>query len=293
MTLQDGCGSTLDAMAIIARSHSTFLGIARKASPLSTDLPPVSQAGQLTDSGDFGLGIYLALIGITLINGGTIVFPRTREPSLSTALAIFAKRPVPGQVKTRLTPALSPEAAAGLYWAMVEDTWARASELPNVDLHLFVDQPWEGFDALANGRPVLLQTGDDLGTRMLFCLQLLTTAYLNPTIIIGSDSPTLPAGHIQGAFALLQNDDNAVLGPAEDGGYYLVGCRRTHPEMFRGVAWSADQTLAQTRAAFAAQGYQTHLTPMWRDVDVIEDVRRLAKEPVGPSVQAWLRQNPL
>ena len=225
MTLQDGCGSTLDAMAIIARSHSTFLGIARKASPLSTDLPPVSQAGQLTDSGDFGLGIYLALIGITLINGGTIVFPRAREPSLSTALAIFAKRPVPGQVKTRLTPALSPEAAAGLYWAMVEDTWARASELPNVDLHLFVDQPWEGFDALANGRPVLLQTGDDLGTRMLFCLQLLTTA--------------------------------------------------------------------QTRAAFAAQGYQTHLTPMWRDVDVIEDVRRLAKEPVGPSVQAWLRQNPL
>ena len=68
---------------------------------------------------------------------------------MSIALAVFAKRPIPGQVKTRLTPALSPEAAARLYWAMVEDTWARASELPGVDLSLFVDQPWEGFNALA------------------------------------------------------------------------------------------------------------------------------------------------
>jgi len=212
---------------------------------------------------------------------------------LSIALAVFAKRPIPGQVKTRLTPALSPEVAAALYWAMVEDTWASASELPDVDLHLFVDQPWEGFNTLAGGRLVQLQIGIDLGSRMLKCLQSLTSDIFNSSVIIGTDSPTLPAGHIQAAFALLQNDDDAVLGPAEDGGYYLVGCRRPHPEMFRGVAWSSDETLAQTRSAFDAQGFQTHLTPLWHDVDVIEDVQRLAKGPVGPSVRAWLRRNAL
>ncbi|MDA0204050.1 MAG: TIGR04282 family arsenosugar biosynthesis glycosyltransferase [Acidobacteria bacterium] len=212
---------------------------------------------------------------------------------MPTTLAVFAKRPIPGQVKTRLTPALSPEAAASLYWAMVEDTWASASKLPNVDLRLFVDQPWEGFNTLAGGRPVQLQTESNLGSRMLSCLQILTSTNFNRSVIIGTDSPTLPPGHIQAAFALLQNDNDAVLGPAEDGGYYLVGCRRPHPDMFRGVAWSSDETLAQTRSAFDAQGYQTHLTPLWHDVDVIEDVWRLAKGPVGPSVKAWLRQHRL
>jgi len=176
---------------------------------------------------------------------------------------------------------------------MVEDTWTMASGLANVQLQLFVDQPWEGFDALAKGRPVRLQTGVDLGSRMLSFLQQVTSDNIKSSIIIGTDSPTLPRRHIEAAFGLLQNHDDAVLGPAEDGGYYLVGCRRTHPSMFDGVAWSSHQTLAQTRAAFNAQGYQTHLTPIWRDVDTIEDVRRLAQEPVGPAVKAWLRQNPL
>lgn len=212
---------------------------------------------------------------------------------MSTALAVFAKRPIPGQVKTRLTPALSPEAAAGLYWAMVEDTWAMASALPDVELHLFVDQPWEGFDALAEGHPVQLQTGSDLGTRMYFCLEHLTGSSFKRSIIIGTDSPTLPGAHIQAASSLLRDHDDAVLGPAEDGGYYLVGCRRPRPAMFDGVAWSSPDTLAQTRSAFDAQGYRTRLTPLWRDVDSIEDLQRLAQEPVGPSVQAWLHENPL
>ena len=176
---------------------------------------------------------------------------------------------------------------------MVEDTWARASRIPNVDLYLFVDQPWEGFDALANGRPVEIQTGIDLGSRMYSCLEYLSGRDFNPSIIIGSDSPTLPAAHIQGAFASLRDDSDAVLGPAEDGGYYLVGCRRPRPAMFDGVAWSSPDTLAQTRSAFAAHGYQTHLTPLWRDIDSIEGVRRLTQEAVGPSVQAWLDANPL
>ncbi len=92
---------------------------------------------------------------------------------------------------------------------------------------------------------------------------------------------------------MLQDENDAVLGPAEDGGYYLVGCRRASPEMFKGVAWSSSETFSQTRSAFDAQGYRTHLTPLWRDVDSIEDLRRLAQEPVGPRVQAWLDANPL
>jgi len=206
---------------------------------------------------------------------------------------VFAKRPIPGQVKTRLTPALSPERAAGLYWAMVQDTWALVSELADVKPYLFVNQPWEGFDALVDGSPPLIQQGSDLGLRMYSCLQLLTGLNLKASVIVGTDSPTLPKAHIQAAFDLLENEDDAVLGPAEDGGYYLVGCRRPHPGMFDEVSWSSPETLAQTRSAFDAQGYRVHLTPLWRDVDSIEDVRRLAQEPVGPAVKAWLRQNPL
>ncbi len=212
---------------------------------------------------------------------------------MPAALAVFAKRPIPGQVKTRLTPALSPEQAAGLYWAMVEDTWALASTLPDVEAYLFVDQPWEGFEALAGSRPIQLQVGSFLGQRMLSCLQVLNGEDFKSSVIIGTDSPTLPRAYIHAAFALLENENDAVLGPAEDGGYYLVGCRQPHPGMFDDVAWSSHQTLAQTRSAFDAQGYQTHLTPLWRDVDSIEDVQRLAREPVGPSVKAWLRQNPV
>lgn len=176
---------------------------------------------------------------------------------------------------------------------MVQDTWAMASQLADVEPHLFVDQPWEGFDALAKSSPVHLQNSEDLGSRMLVCLQSLTGMNFKSYVIIGTDSPTLPDRYIQAAFALLQNRDDAVLGPAEDGGYYLVGCRQALPGMFAGVEWSSHRTLAQTRAAFDAQGYQTHLTPLWRDVDSIEDVRRLSKERVGPAVKAWLRKNAL
>lgn len=212
---------------------------------------------------------------------------------MSRALAIFAKRPVPGQVKTRLTPALSPEQAASLHWAMVQDTWALASQLTDVEPHLFVDQPWESFEILTRGRPVLLQPAGDLGHRMFSCFQSLTSHEFKFFIIIGTDSPTLPKAHIEAAFDRLENDDDAVLGPAEDGGYYLVGCRRPHPRMFASVSWSGPETLAQTQAAFDAVGYRTHLTPIWRDVDSIGDLQRLAGEPVGPSVREWLEQNPL
>ena len=128
---------------------------------------------------------------------------------------------------------------------------------------------------------------------MFFCLQSLASLSFKSFIIIGSDSPTLPKAHIEAAFDLLENEDDAVLGPAEDGGYYLVGCRWPRPGMFDDVSWSSRQTLAQTRSAFDAQGYRTRLAPLWRDVDSIEDVRWLAGDPVGPSVKAWLDQNPL
>lgn len=212
---------------------------------------------------------------------------------MSQALAVFAKRPNPGQVKTRLTPALSAEQAADLYWAMVQDTWALVSKLSGVEPYLFVDQPWEGFEILTAGQPVRIQHGADLGIKMYSCLLRLNECNFKRSIIIGTDSPTLPKAYIQTALELLVDERDAVLGPAEDGGYYLVGCRRPHVEMFAGVSWSSPHTLAETKSAFDAVGYRTHLTPVWRDVDSIDDVRRLATGPVGPAVKAWLQQNRL
>lgn len=208
---------------------------------------------------------------------------------MSGVLVVFAKRPVPGRVKTRLTPHWTPEQAAELYWAMVQDTWERVSALQDIEPVLFVDEECDEFTKLVAGRLILLQTTGDLGTRMYQCLLNITRDYLTPVMIIGTDSPSVPEAYLKQALSLLEGSQDAVLGPTEDGGYYLVGCRNPHPEMFQNVRWSTESTFTETRDAFAACGLQTHLAPVWWDVDTPDDLQRLARSPnLGPKVREWL-----
>jgi hypothetical protein len=98
-------------------------------------------------------------------------------------------------------------------------------------------------------------------------------------IILGSDSPTLPRGHIQ---RLLDSAADVALGPCEDGGYYAIACRRVHPEMFDGVQWSTPHVLEQTERAVRASGLSLERGDLWYDVDGPKDLARLMREPALP-----------
>lgn len=221
---------------------------------------------------------------------------------VSSAIALFAKAPIPGFVKTRLQPHLTAEQSAELHLAFVQDSWASLRSIEGVTLYLYADQRWPGFPRLAGPGRVGLQRGADLGEKMLNCFEELSQRH-HRVLIVGSDSPTLPPDYLRTGLELLGGVD-AVLGPSEDGGYYAVGCRSAKPGMFQDVSWSAASTLTETEQAFKRAGFISKRLPSWYDIDTIEDLRRLVSagdlpEPtnVCPTETAihtarWLRENP-
>jgi uncharacterized protein len=206
----------------------------------------------------------------------------------SMAVALFAKTPRPGYVKTRLQPPLTPEEAAALHAAFSADSWERLQLLPGVTTYFYTDELWDAGQRLPGNPAARLQRGDDLGARMFHCFEDLHRAGHQLSMIIGSDSPSLPLDYLLQGFQMLCKCD-AVLGPAGDGGYYAVGCRSPRAGMFRGVRWSTLHTLDDTLAAFGQVGLLTQLMPPWYDVDTLSDLQRLAAEPQLPRhTQAWI-----
>ena len=190
-------------------------------------------------------------------------------------LSIFAKAPVPGHVKTRLRPVLDEEQAARLAAAFVRDTLLKAAQLgPPVTVYYAGDRALLVPLAPPNVRWAE-QAGGDLGARMA-CVPA-------PCLILGADSPHLPLSLLSAALAAVPAYD-VVLGPAEDGGYFLIGLRAPQPALFDGIAWSTETVLAQTLARADALGLTVHQTPPWYDLDTPADLRRLAQglEAVPP-----------
>ncbi len=222
-----------------------------------------------------------------LIGDNRHVAPKSASPE---AVALFAKVPAPGNVKTRLQPPLGPASAASLHLAFASDTWTMMQQLAPATLYLYSDAESEIYSAWA-GEQARLQRGDDLGARMLACFADLQEAGHERILIVGSDVPSLPLEYLLSGFAKL-HDHDAVLGPTADGGYYAVGCRAPHPAMFDGVTWSSSHTREQTEVAFQRLGYGVDLLPVWYDVDTSEDLQRLAAEPrLPPRTRAWLDQH--
>ena len=210
---------------------------------------------------------------------------------MSDALALFAKAPIPGRVKTRLQPTLCPQQSAELQHALVRDSWEKVQCLEAVAICLYSDVEWPGFVEFVGAERVRLQRGCDLGEKMFHCFEELHQRGHDRIVIIGSDSPTLPTEHIERAFDALHETD-AVLGPAEDGGYYAVGCRRPRADMFEDVAWSSGETLIQTEAAFLRVGLRSLRLPLWYDVDTVRDLARLADDPLlRGHTKDWLERN--
>lgn len=189
-------------------------------------------------------------------------------------IILFAKAPVPGRVKTRLTPPISPGLAAELHSAFVEDMISRFRSLKNSDFELHTDTRIDAWKDTRVTRK--LQISGDLGLRMIHSLTAGLNNGYHTVTILGSDAPTLPEGHIE---FLMAQDAAIALGPAEDGGFYAITARRVHPAMFEGVAWSRPDTLNRTIDSIHAAGLTVALGPTWHDVDEPADLRRLAGHP--------------
>lgn len=214
-------------------------------------------------------------------------------PTPANALAIMAKAPVAGTVKSRLVPPLTLEQAAEFYRALLVDQLEHLSDMAGAARYLF----FAPADAEAVLRPLAgasyayLPQGDgDLGARMAQVFDELWQRGHGNIVLIGSDLPALPLDYLDAAFArLASGESRVVLGPSQDGGYYLVGMNQPTPEIFAGMSWSHERVLADTLARLAGLGVAYSLLPTWFDLDLAEDFHRLAALP-EPQLRAQLQR---
>lgn len=197
-------------------------------------------------------------------------------------LLVFAKAPEPGHVKTRLIPALGPGGAAELHAALVRRTLEvalRARAAP-VELWCAPDVEHPFFQAMRRQYGVTLrpQPDGDLGARMGGAF-LRTLTRTEAGVLIGTDCPGLRAGDLRTAFARLGAGVEAVLGPAADGGYWLIGLRRPLGPLFRDIPWGTARVLSATRAVLGRHGLSAHELPTRADVDRPEDLAALGWRP--------------
>jgi len=198
---------------------------------------------------------------------------------ITGALAVIAKEPVAGAAKTRLIPALGAEGAGRLAAAMLADTLAMVRTVGAAPWLCFTPAgARERLAALAPGFALFPQGGGDLGDRLAACLGRLlhgqaqvAGAVAARAAIVGADTPHLPAALCRRAFALLDHAD-LVLGPALDGGYYLVAARTCWPELFVGVPMGTDRVLGVTLDRAAGLGLRVALLPALRDLDRAADL---------------------
>lgn len=206
------------------------------------------------------------------------------------ALAIMTKAPRAGDVKTRLSPPLTPEQAATLSLCFLRDTAANVARVADsaacesVAIYTPVgsEAMFEGL--LPASFSLLPQRGESLSERLIHGVHDLLALGYDSLCMLGSDSPTLPPAMLKTAITALQTgQDCVVLGPAHDGGYYLIGLKKTHPELFTGIDWSTDKVLAQTLERATGIGLPVKLLDHWYDVDDVAALGRLCQELFSPA----------
>jgi uncharacterized protein len=201
-----------------------------------------------------------------------------RESENRRALIIFAKNPLPGAVKTRLSPPLTPAEAASLYSCMILDSVAMASSLRNIIPFIFFQDDPGAADYFKTLAPEIISTpqkGEDLGDRMKNAFDEIFCRGFAEIAIIGTDSPDLPPGHILEAFALLEHEHiDVVFGPAEDGGYYLLALKNVWGELFSGLPWSSSGLLETSVARAKNNCLGVSFLPGWYDIDTAADLQR-------------------
>ncbi len=217
---------------------------------------------------------------------------------MKMCVIVFAKNPVPNQVKTRLIPMLSPEQAATLYTAFLTDWCETLAKLSGVDLIIAYTPPEAESDLQAligDDATYIPQIGTDLGERLTSATQWATKQGYTKILLVGSDSPTLPISYISKALTLLDSRDIAI-GPSTDGGYYLIGFSAanmavTVPFVFEKISWSTADVFQQTMTRICSAKATVGLLPPWYDIDRAEDLAFLhahisAMRLAGDMVQA-------
>jgi len=197
---------------------------------------------------------------------------------MDKALLIFAKQPLPGKVKTRLSPPLSVQAAADIYHCMLSDTLAKTADLPGVERFLFFEPSTGAADffwKVFPGIRTFPQMGDGLGERLEKAFETVFALGFESVAAIGTDSPDLPLSHLQEPFRLLEDDvADVIFGPAADGGYYLVALGSFCPGLFRDIPWSTNRVLEMSMGAARTLGLKAACLPVWHDMDTVEDLKR-------------------
>ncbi|HWP42416.1 MAG TPA: TIGR04282 family arsenosugar biosynthesis glycosyltransferase [Blastocatellia bacterium] len=210
---------------------------------------------------------------------------KAREPRGSCALGVMIKAPQAGAVKTRLVPPLEPCEAAALNICFLRDTAANIADVVSkksadgiaVYTPVGAEALFKGL--LPEGFMLLAQRGDTFGERLSHAAEDLLSIGYRSLCLIDSDSPTLPPGVLASAVDALERDgDRVVLGPADDGGYYLIGLKRPHRHLFTGIEWSTPRVLSQTIERAAETGLEVRLLPAWYDVDEAQSLGRLCYE---------------
>lgn len=209
--------------------------------------------------------------------------------SKPNTILVFTKGTNFGQVKTRLRPFLNNVQSMALHLAFLEDTLENVKSL-NIDGYLYVVGKTDFH--FKNSFPIFEQNGVDLGSRLLNAFEIQFKRY-DRIVVIGTDSPDLPTEQIQEAFLAL-NDHDAVIGPTDDGGYYLLGLSKMIPAVFENIPWSTKKVFQKTLDQL--HGYSVHILKKHYDVDVIEDLLQLKKnlekdKSLAPHTQKWLEEN--
>jgi uncharacterized protein len=212
------------------------------------------------------------------------------------AIGVMAKAPQPGRAKTRLCPPLQPAQAAALSGAFLRDITENialaARAAPIRGYIAFAPAGTEGsFDGLlaaatgfvlADGSAQMPPEVQGFGRCLLHAMQAMLGSGFGAACLLNSDSPTLPTALlVRAAEALLAPGERVVLGPAEDGGYYLIGMKQPHAHLFADIAWSTSEVAAATRERALSLGIEIIMLPSWFDVDDADSLARLVAEVAG------------
>jgi rSAM/selenodomain-associated transferase 1 len=224
-------------------------------------------------------------------------FPRQVTPGLC-ALAVMTKAPHAGQVKTRLVPPLTPDEAAALNKCFLRDMSAAISNAARdgdgCGIAVYTPAGAEAayVDILPADFSLLLQRGETFGERLYFAAEDLIRCGFASVCLIDSDSPTVPAKNFSKAIEFLRrHSDCIVLGPCDDGGYYLIGLTKPYGELFEQIDWSTERVFDQTTRRAREMGLEVNLLPSGFDVDDGPSLRRLCDELLADTATAEIAPN--
>jgi rSAM/selenodomain-associated transferase 1 len=219
-----------------------------------------------------------------------------RSSGSDRALVIMAKAPRPGAVKTRLAPSLSPAAVTAFYCCLLDDTLALARSLRDVEVAIMC--PDSDVNELAhlagNEATVVAQKGEGLAAGLTSVFADFADGHQRRVIAFNSDSPHLPRFVLEDAFETLATHD-VVVGPTHDGGYYLVGAKASHPALFAGDGMGTSSALERLLSRARTLELSVGFADPFYDIDVADDLTRLAAElrqaPTrAPRTAQWLKE---